>query len=174
MKPIRYIITLTTIILLVAAAFIVGRKYDTFSPPSEPGLAGSSSVAPAHTFEDLLDAIEWVESRDDPWAVGKDGELGAYQLRKIYVDDVNRIAAMNRLAVRMSYADRYDKDISRAATNLYLSYYGGTFEEMARKHNGGPNGHNKECTKVYWEKVKARMSARATWPSDELMVQEIE
>jgi len=29
-----------------------------------------------------------------------------------------------------------------------------TFEDIARIHNGGPNGHRKEITKRYWEKVK--------------------
>ena len=40
---------------------------------------------------------------------------------------------------------------------IYLRHYGGTFEEMARKHNGGPQGHKKECTKKYWEKVKTEL-----------------
>jgi hypothetical protein len=29
-----------------------------------------------------------------------------------------------------------------------------TLEDMARIHNGGPNGWKKESTKPYWEKVK--------------------
>jgi hypothetical protein len=28
-----------------------------------------------------------------------------------------------------------------------------TLEKMARMHNGGPNGHKKEATKKYWDKV---------------------
>ena len=61
-------------------------------------LASRHSPAPQHlmspteyTFKDLLDAIEWVESRGNPNAMGPGGEVGAYQLKKIYVDDVNRV-----------------------------------------------------------------------------------
>ena len=39
------------------------------------------------TFDDLLDAIEWVESKGDPAAIGDGGDaVGAYQIHKIYVD----------------------------------------------------------------------------------------
>ncbi len=130
-------------------------RFSSSSPPPESGVAGSTSAAPAHTFDDLLDAIEWVESKGDPWAVGDDGAaVGAYQIHKIYVDDVNR---WQGLLVKFLYSDRYDKKSSRAMVRSYLKHYGGTFEEMARKHNGGPNGHNKPSTEAYWLKVKARM-----------------
>lgn len=114
---------------------------------------GPIDLNPPHTFDDLLDAIEWVESRGDPWAVGANGEVGAYQLSKIYVDDVNRFSWPGRF----TYKERYVKHISRNMVRKYLKHYGGTFEEMARKHNGGPNGWKKESTKPYWEKIQARM-----------------
>ena len=112
------------------------------------------------TFEDLMDAIEQVESGGDPWAVGDNGEaVGSFQIHKIYVDDVKRILLKSPLMFSWSagipdYKDRYDPELSREIVEVYLKHYGGTFEEMARKHNGGPAGHKKECTKKYWEKVK--------------------
>lgn len=125
----------------------------------------------------LLDAIEFVESRGDPGAVGAAGELGAYQITKGYVDDVNRI--IDKLGWVMpfyEYADRYSKTKSREMVRIYVGYYGalGTDEKFARIHNAGPDGwrndprwfvRNREytledaVTKInnslaYWELVK--------------------
>lgn len=136
------------------------------SPPPGPGshtpLDCSSPGEPARTFDDLLDAIEWVESKGDPWAVGDNGNaVGAYQIHKIYVDDVNRISGYrehgNRKIYPYAYTDRANPQKSREIVTVYLKHYGGTCEEMARTHNGGPRGPWKESTKAYWIKVKARM-----------------
>ena len=126
--------------------------------------------APAHyTLDDRLDAIEWVESRGDANAVGSCGGVGAYQLTEIYVDDVNRILGLWDLEMRFSYDDRWDRDKSRMMTKIFTDYWvchhivslirvGVSSNEAAvRIHNGGPNGWQKECTKAYWEKVKARL-----------------
>lgn len=153
-----------------------------FSPPTEPVAEVAPATLPAqltersdmetYTFDDLLDAIEWVESsgKPDP-PMGKDGEVGTFQILPIYVDDVNRIMAFNEIMrpdydvnlEPIRYAPftydycRRDRQRSRAMVRIYLNHYGGTFEEMARKHNGGPNGHKKKSTEAYWLKVKARM-----------------
>ena len=105
----------------------------------------------APTFENLLDAIEQVESGGKN-AVGDGGKaFGAYQIHKIYVDDVNRISKKN-----YSYADRNCKKKSREMVTIYLKHYGKgkSLIDMARIHNGGPRGHKKKCTVKYGEKVK--------------------
>ena len=132
------------------------------------------AIARKPSLNDLLDAIEWVESKGDPDAIGDGGAaVGAYQIHKIYVDDVNRIRAHQnltrpsdfdehgRIMLRnpFSYEARTDRTLSRLMTITYLMHYGGTPEEMARKHNGGPQGHKKESTLPYWEKVKSRMES---------------
>ncbi len=176
---------------------------------------------PAHTFEDLLDAIEWVESKGDPNAVGdpqyfsswaeaeghrsdneiinidfsdcppfdEDSEtiiiedivigteqcakiyiyqaIGAYQIHKIYVDDVNRILG-DDWPYKYEYTERWNKQVSRAMTRFYIEYYGwkaaheiglAFFEDMARIHNGGPDGWKDPSTLNYWYCVKARMES---------------
>lgn len=160
------------------------------------------------TFEDLLDAIEWVESRGDANAVGdwiemclgtaplvnrgvigegvrltkiemRDGKVyrcdaqavGAYQLHKKYVDDVNRIVGQNIY----EYKDRWDKEISREMVKQYVTWYviwaknspcspsrgeiTNFNEYAARIHNGGPDGWKKKSTEEYWQLIKARMES---------------
>lgn len=133
------------------------------------------------SFEGLLDAIKWVESRGDASAVCPDGCcIGAYQLAKIYVDDVNRIRKLkNKYYYEYDYTDRFSKLRSRMMVCIYLQYYSEdkTIESMARIHNGGPDGwrddpdwfvRNRKLTlkqaqkkiantKAYWIKVKNRM-----------------
>ncbi len=137
-----------------------------------------SSKAPLETtisLDNLLDSIEWVESRGDANAVGDNGEaIGAYQIHKIYVREVNRILKLQGSDKRFTYADRWDKQKSREMVKIYLGHYGAwcwedsskksvemnllkIFEVCARIHNGGPQGYKKPETKKYWEKVKARL-----------------
>ena len=139
-------------------------------PMCNPLSAGSPSPPPHNglpaNFDDLLDAIEWVESKGDANAIGDGGRaVGAYQLHKIYVDDVNRI---NVFGPQYVYGDRLSKSKSREMVRTYLFWYIRftcrlikspeckirEFEYMARIHNGGPRGHLKDSTKQYWEKIK--------------------
>ncbi len=96
--------------------------------------------------------------------------VGAYQLTKIYVDDVNRILviwwkSLNKIFENYNklhpdpnniksvhsdpytYEDRWDRDYSRFMTEVYLTYYAPldnsmdiNLEATARIHNGGPDG----------------------------------
>ena len=106
------------------------------------------------TFDDLLDAIEFVESRGDPNAIGDNGNaIGAYQIWKIYVRDANRILGWGKY----SYEDRWERDKSREMTAIVIQHYGkGDIETMARTHKCPPERY-KESTKPYWAKVKARL-----------------
>lgn len=124
------------------------------------------------TFEDLLDAIEWVESRGDANAVGDNGKaVGAYQLTKEALDDANDYVSLLWWKVTgnnvgfYTYKDRWDKAKSREIATWYIrrwtagtGNYDATLEDKARIYNGGPRGYEKESTKAYWQKVKARMS----------------
>ncbi len=105
------------------------------------------------TIDGLLDAIEWVESRGDAGAVGKGGEVGAYQITKQYVDDVNRIIKVSSMNIPyFTYEDRWFRAASREMTRILIGYYyqqlnytaymsyEEDFEAMARIHNAGPDG----------------------------------
>jgi hypothetical protein len=117
-------------------------------PTQAPDVPVSVQTAPERliTFNDLLDAIEQVESGGDANAVGDwttislteeewlsgdyfgsffEGQLkepqaiGSFQIHKIYVDDVNRITGLN-----YSYEDRWHREKSRTMTMLYITHYG--------------------------------------------------
>jgi hypothetical protein len=101
----------------------------------------------------LLDAIMQVESNGDSSAIGDRGNaVGAYQIHKIYVDDVNRILGK----AKYTYDCRKDKAKSRRMTEIYIDHYGRgkTDLQKARIHNGGPRGHKKKVTIKYAQKIK--------------------
>ncbi len=198
-RRIGYIGLIAAILYWAALWLKIRNSSPSFKAPATP--AGA-------TFEDLLDAICWVESDCEAGMMG-DAEpiilerkvgataeinyraIGAYQLHKIYVDDVNRILRIWRDSLSetfrkyyasrpydpngiesvdfepYTYEDRWNKKHSRFMTEVYLRYYAPlndnleiNLEAAARIHNGGPDGWKKKSTKPYWEKVKARMTAK--------------
>ena len=115
--------------------------------------------------QEQFDAIRQVESGGRPDAVGDQGRsIGPYQIQEGYWKDAvehnpslkdggktwqntkgaGSIEYSER--VMQSYADRY-------ATKSRLGR-DPTFEDVARNHNGGPNGYKRSSTDAYWQKVK--------------------
>ncbi len=74
--------------------------------------------------------------------------IGAYQIHKIYVRDVNRIYrkiakdCKSEVYPIYTYKDRWNKAHSRMMAKTYILYYGMDkgIEAMARIHNSGPDG----------------------------------
>lgn len=124
--------------------------------------------------EALLPALAKVESSCNPKAIGdrKKGTSGKsvhhyaawgmFQLHSVYVNDVNAFAK-----TKFRHADAFYPEKARQITKLYLVHYGrayekrtgkaATLEVLARIHNGGPRGYEKEATVKYWKKVKAAL-----------------
>ena len=87
-------------------------------------------------------------------AIGDNGRaVGIYQIHEIYVRDVNRILRKEAF----SPADRLDPAKSRRMITIYLAHYASprrlertpSVWDLARIHNGGPNGHKKQSTIPY-------------------------
>lgn len=114
--------------------------------------AGTAALAAApQDINRLIDAMCIVESGGMAHAVGDSGSaVGILQIHPVVVRDVNRILGREAFLLR----DRLDPAKSRMMCWVYLSHYGGSIEQMARKWNGGPNGHKKPATLAYWRKVK--------------------
>lgn len=110
------------------------------------------------TLEQLLDAIAQVESNCNDLAIGDSGKaIGRFQIHKSYWIDGTAY-----LKVSWPYSDVKDVVKARQVVRAYLAQYATkkrlgripTLEDMARIHNGGPDGYKKAATKKYWIKIK--------------------
>ncbi len=115
--------------------------------------------------------LKKVESGGDTSAIGDKNltnqAYGAYQIRKPYYDDAVRFNSS------LSQEGSFPESVMGAGSEAYSekvieSYMGGyaterrlgrqpTDEDIARIHNGGPNGYKYDSTLGYWEKVKDAM-----------------
>lgn len=128
-------------------------------------IAVNLTAETVHAFDKrLYDAIAIVESNNNSRAIGDGGRaIGAFQLWKVYVDDVNRIAGTS-----YTYEDRWDRQKSYEMAVIYVEYYSRRYERItglratrevkSRIHNGGPNGWKKPATEKYWRKVQKVLS----------------
>ena len=109
------------------------------------------------TTDQLMDAIAMVESNRGATSAN------VYQLKPIYVEDVNRITGQG-LTHGQAVAD---DAVARACIEAYWEYYGARYyritltrpnaEVLARIHNGGPDGWRKPSTRAYWNRVKSAL-----------------
>jgi len=118
-------------------------------------LGGAERCSESRFFE----ALGQIESGGDPAAIGDNGgAVGVYQIQEVYVDDVNRILGKRVF----TYSDRRDPAQSKRMVTIYLQHYATerrlgravTVTDMARIHNGGPNGWKKKATLAYGEKFE--------------------
>lgn len=114
-------------------------------------------------YPKLLEALIQVESGGDDNAVGdtnlKNKAYGCLQIRRAYVDDVNRVYGskynpqdcLNNRKLSIFIFNRY---MSIWATQKSLGHYPPSMEDIARIHNGGPLGYKNSKTIMYWQKVQ--------------------
>lgn len=110
---------------------------------------------------DILDAIRHVESGgvDNP-PDGDDGRaIGPYQIHFVYWLD----AKGGDPSLGGTYEDCRDRAYAEKVIAAYMLRYApaawesGDAETVARVHNGGPTGPDKDATKAYWRRVRARL-----------------
>lgn len=119
-------------------------------------------------WKKLLAAIKEVESKGNENKKGDGGRsIGAYQISAAYYKDAVKF---NRSLEddEKSYQDVAGPGSSAYAEEVIKSYMGRyatearlghkpTAQDIARIHNGGPEGYRKDVTLAYWEKVKKHM-----------------
>ena len=111
----------------------------------------------------LYSSIVWVESKGNATARSKDGSLGIVQILPVMVKEVNRICKMKGYDKTFTLQDRLNPEKSEEMFWIFQNFYNpnidwetitmSDMEIIARKWNGGPNGHKKRATKHYWKKV---------------------
>jgi len=109
----------------------------------------------------IINALIQIESggNDDAYCVEEDA-VGALQIRRTMVRDVNRILKRQGSETRYEYKDRWCRQKSIEMFNIYRDYYNLiTPEEIARCWNGGPKGIYKPATIAYWNKVKNHLDS---------------
>lgn len=116
----------------------------------------------------LYSSIVWVESKGNANAKSKDGSVGIIQIKPVMVREVNRICKIQGLDKKFTLADRKNPKKSAEMFWIYQEFYNPginrdslskeDMEIMARKWNGGPEGHKKKATKKYWRKVSKRVN----------------
>lgn len=110
----------------------------------------------------FVDSIIHVESKGRDHVVARDGSAGPLQIKAVLVKDVNRILARRGDTLRFKMGDRFDREKAIQMFWIYQSFYGSegdSFETMARRWNGGPNGHKKKATVKYWKKVNRQFTS---------------
>lgn len=116
----------------------------------------------------LYSSIVWVESKGNANAKSRDGSVGIIQIKPVMVKEVNRICQIQGLRKRFTLADRKNPRKSEEMFWIFQEFYNPDLNldslsekdmaVLARKWNGGPNGHKKRATKKYWKKVSKRVN----------------
>jgi len=121
-----------------------------------------SFTAQSENLEDIRDVLKHVESEHDPAALGDyrgdtPTAFGILQIRKIAIDDVNRIYGTS-----YKVYDAFDIKCSEEIFKLYITHWTNKLEkregrkattaDIVRIWNGGPRGYLKGGTKWYLKK----------------------
>lgn len=120
-------------------------------------IAMSGCTIAATVSEGFLARLAAVESGGNDAAVNaREDAHGRYQIRAGYLADAN-----DALGTAYTLTDCHNPAIAAAVVRAYLMRYGTAFErrtgrtatdaDLARIHNGGPRGAEKDCTKSYGE-----------------------
>lgn len=82
------------------------------------------AVVEARVWDKLAAALSFVESRNDDRAYNAtSGALGRWQMKRIYVDEVNRILRLKREKRRYRYKDRTNPVKAREMFEIYQSHH---------------------------------------------------
>jgi hypothetical protein len=109
--------------------------------------------------EELFNALHMVETggRLGPITGDNGAALGPLQIHEVYWRDARMPDGTYSDCADLSYAKRVvTRYMARYATERRLGHPV-TAEDIARIHNGGPNGYKKRATIKYWEKVRKEL-----------------
>jgi hypothetical protein len=105
--------------------------------------------------EALAIALMLIPLTENYHGIDEPGSHGKYQIRQVYLDDVNKFSGCN-----YTIADCYNDKFAKRIVTIYLQHYGSKIghqpsaRDLCRIHNGGPDGWKEHCTLAYWQKAK--------------------
>ena len=105
-----------------------------------------------NTFFIALTEVETGGELEPMTAIGSHGELGPFQITHDYFVDSGVEGDYEEVCTTIEGSVK----VMLAYWQRYASHKP-TLEELARLHNGGPKGPEKESTKSYWDKVNSKM-----------------
>lgn len=135
--------------------------------PQDP----STEMDPSLLSYGFLTALARVESGMNDAAVNEaEGAVGRFQIRQCYLDDANEAAG-----TRYALAEMADPRKAMQVVCAYLGRYAPAFEaragrpataeDLARIHNGGPRGAEKDATLDYARRFRKAYAGLA-WYAD--------
>lgn len=122
----------------------------------------SSKTQTELNWNDFVSAVIYVESRGNDSAYNKSEEaVGCLQIRPIMVREVNRKLSIWNAPFRYTLDDRWDRQKSIEMFEIMAEQipccedqeFMEFAEVVARKWNGGGQGHLKKSTEKYWERI---------------------
>lgn len=154
-----------TLVLITSLAIIIGRKVIKEKIVEKQIVStiiipDSSGVLPVTSCDDLLEALFFVESRNNDDAFNQSSNAaGCLQIRPIMVEEVNRILEKIGSDERYNLGDRFSRKKSIEMFTIWRLYHhrGHSYEVISRNWNGGPNGYLMEETIGYWHNVKKHL-----------------
>ena len=134
-------------VYIIAALYLLPMHTNSMSIPK------AYIVEPKPDY--LIEAIMQVESGGDTLAHNlAEDAVGCLQIRPIMVREINRLLGEDSFKI----SDRWSKAKSIEMFNILRSNLkGASDEKIARVWNGGHNGHKKQNTIKYWEKVRKNL-----------------
>ena len=127
--------------LVIAAAILWACKHQEVeeTPATEPvsavALLRGLHKGELSEYDKLILAIAFTESRWNPDAVGKNGDLGFLQITPVYVREANRVSGAN-----FKHEDAFSIDSSLAMFAAIQGHYNPSrdIEEAIHRHNKSP------------------------------------
>jgi len=110
------------------------------------------------SYMTLILALIIVESNGNDFEIGDSGAaFGCLQMHAAYVQDAAEYAGKDWV-----HEDAFDRDTAIQIFAAYMARYATedrlgrppTAEDIARIHNGGPNGYKTFATDRYWQRAR--------------------
>jgi len=119
------------------------------------------STSKQMSYLSLILALITIESNGNNDAIGDNGAaFGCLQMHAAYVQDAAEYAGKDWV-----HEDAFDRDTAIQIFAAYMARYATedrlgrppTAEDIARIHNGGPNGYKTFATDRYWQRARTAM-----------------